>query len=502
MPDTTTSMSLAVTNLAAGTDRRVLLRAIWAGLWIWPSFTLLDAYMCFVVYPGAPFLLFVAYRVIVEVAFLALFRYSRRETVSMARVAFWQKLIFAACAVTISLMAIQLGGITSPYMHGISIVALVWAALIPSPWRQILPAFCCVGLSFPAVMALAAAVSPTARATWIHAEAFKIFGANYVFVIASSALGVILSHMVWRAQQRARSLGSYRLEERLGEGGMGEVWRARHRMLARRAAVKLIRPESLGNDPQSRQVALARFEREAQATASLRSPHTVALYDFGVSVGGRFYYVMELLEGSDAAMLVERFGPVPAARAVYLLRQACESLGEAHAAGLIHRDIKPSNVFVCRYGRAYDFVKVLDFGLVKSSRENGAGLTAEHVVSGTPSFMSPEQVLGNRTLDARSDLYALGCVAYWLLTGQHVFEGSTAMEVLTEQVHAKPVPPSQRSELPIPPALEKLVLACLEKGAGDRPQSADELAAALADVPLEEPWTQEQARLWWEQHRP
>ena len=210
------------------------------------------------------------------------------------------------------------------------------------------------------------------------------------------------------------------------------------RRLARRAAVELH----------------ARFEREAQATASLRSPHTIELYDFGVADDGAFYYVMELLDGFDLETLVERFGPLPAERAVHLLTQVCHSLAEAHAAGLVHRDIKPANVYVCRYGREVDFVKVLDFGLVKSQRDaerrRRQRSPRHHAVGGTPAFMSPEQVMGDRPIDGRSDIYAVGCLAYWLVTGQLVFTGRTAIETMLQHAQATPVPPSQRTELEIP----------------------------------------------------
>jgi serine/threonine-protein kinase len=487
---------------AGGPDRRVTARALRAGVWIWPAFTLLDAFMCFVAYTGAPFALFVVYRVVVWLAFFAGYRVSLGEDTDAERLFRWQSLTYSAAALAIALMALHLDGIRSPYMHGISIVALVWAALVPLPWRRSLPTFLRIGLSFPLVIAVAAAVSPAARAEWINAQALTIFASHYVFVLTSCVLGVILSHMVWSAQQRARRLGSYELEELLGRGGMGEVWRARHRLLVRRAAIKLIRPEVLGGDEASRKIVLARFEREAQATASLRSPHTVELYDFGVSDTGAFYYVMELLEGLDLGDLVDRWGPMPAERVIYVLRQMCDSLGEAHVAGLVHRDIKPSNVLLCRYGRAVDFVKVLDFGLVKPREARGKELTADHVVSGTPAFMSPEQVLGDRPVDARTDLYAVGCVAYWLLTGKNVFEGDNAMQVMTEHARGTPVPPSRRADRSVPTDLERLVMACLEKDPDDRPRSADALAEGLDALPMNGSWTRERARQWWERFRP
>ena len=234
---------------------------------------------------------------------------------------------------------------------------------------------------------------------------------------------------------------------------MGEVWRAEHQLLARPAAIKLIRTDNGASQPTDE--ARARFEQEAQVTASLRSPHTIHLYDFGVTDDGAFYYVMELLEGFDLQALVERFGPVPVNRAVYLLDQICHSLAEAHHRGVVHRDIKPSNIFVCRYGRDCDFVKVLDFGLVKPmGSHQGAtqqALTAEAVTRGTPAFMSPEQALADPSLDARSDLYALGCVAFWLVTGKPVFQGTSPIDTIVRHVQAVPDAPSRHSELAIPP---------------------------------------------------
>jgi serine/threonine-protein kinase len=501
MPDTRRIASEAVAHLG-GTDRRVVERAMQTGLVVWPLFAILDAYMCFVAYPGAPFLLFVFYRVAIELVFLFVYRVSTRETLGAERLFRWLSLAYIAPAFTIALMAIPLGGIRSPYMHGISIVALVWAALVPTNWHRALTTFLFIGLAFPLVIGFGALLSPAARADWFTVDALTVFTSNYVFVLASATLSVILGHMVWSAQQEARTLGSYKLEELLGRGGMGEVWRATHQLLARQAAIKLIRPEALGGDADTRQIAMARFEREAQATASLRSPHTIEVYDFGVSDTGTFYCVMELLVGYDVQTLVERFGPLPVERVVYLLAQVCDSLSEAHAARLVHRDIKPSNIYVCRYGRQVDFVKVLDFGLVKRVRgfeddQTQLQLTAPLAISGTPAFMAPEQVLGGADTDARTDLYAVGCVAFWLLTGRTVFQGSTVMQVLMKHVHDEPLPPSRFSELPLPAALDAVILRCLAKSPDDRPQSADELAEALTAACDPRTWTTARASEWW-----
>jgi serine/threonine-protein kinase len=287
---------------------------------------------------------------------------------------------------------------------------------------------------------------------------------------------------------------------------MGEVWRARHRLLARSAAIKLVRPEVLGarNDAES-SVILRRFEREARATAALSSPHTIHVFDFGVTDEGTFYYVMELLIGRDLENLVREFGPVPADRAIFLLRQVCHSLADAHARGLVHRDIKPANIYVCRMGLEYDFAKVLDFGLVKE-RAQGAGpqslLTLEQTTTGTPAYMAPEIILGDTDVDSRADVYALGCVAYFLLTGQLVFEGDTPMKMLMQHVNASPIPPSQRTELSIPRELDELVMACLAKNPRDRPQNAEELFSMALECTSCGSWGQHGARAWWERHLP
>jgi serine/threonine-protein kinase len=277
-------------------------------------------------------------------------------------------------------------------------------------------------------------------------------------------------------------------------------------MLARPAAIKLIR-SSVAGDGQSgvSDEARRRFEREAQVIASLRSPHTVNLFDFGVAADGTFYYVMELLNGLDLNTLVHEYGPVPAERVIYVWRQVCHSLSEAESSGLVHRDIKPANIFLCRYGEDCDFVKVLDFGIVKAANaaaDTDSPLTREHSIRGTPAFIAPEQALGGRVLDGRADIYATGCVAYWLLTGQLVFTAKTPMALLLEHAHTPPLPPSARAELPVPAALDDLVLSCLAKEPAARPQSAKELSSRLAGIACANQWTDDRAREWWAMHRP
>ncbi len=329
----------------------------------------------------------------------------------------------------------------------------------------------------------------------------------YIPCLIASIMAVIIARMMYRLTsqvQQAQMLGSYHLEEQIGAGGMGEVWRAKHQMLVRPAAVKLIRSESMTKATQTKSDSLVnRFKREAQATASLRSPHTVELYDFGVSDDGTFFYVMELLEGLDLEKLVKRFGPLPAERVVFLLNQMCCSLGDAHASGLVHRDIKPANIYVCRLGQRTDFVKILDFGLVKSlaTDQGDLTLTADHAALGTPAFMSPEAIAG-KTTDPRLDIYALGCVAYTLLTGSFVFESDSALAMAVAHAKEDPIPPSRKSELRIPKELDQIILDCLAKNPDDRPQNTMELAMRLDQCPCENPWTDLLARQWWDTHLP
>ena len=296
-------------------------------------------------------------------------------------------------------------------------------------------------------------------------------------------------------------VGSYSLIERLGAGGMGEVWLARHQLLARPAAVKIVREASLGGGEDGH-LRRQRFAREAQATSELQSPHTVQLYDFGITDGGGFYYVMERLRGMDLKRMVERHGPLAPERVVFLLKQVCRSLSEAHALGLVHRDIKPANLFLCRLGSEYDFVKVVDFGVVsRLAHESSAQITTAGMILGTPAFLAPELV-SSHAFDGRADIYALGCVAFWLLTGRPPFEGNDAMTVLMHHVQTAPTPPSTMCEESIPAQLDAVVLECLSKDPRRRPASADALGERLDRVPVVAEWNQRRARAWWEMHEP
>jgi serine/threonine-protein kinase len=331
-----------------------------------------------------------------------------------------------------------------------------------------------------------------------------LFLPSYACALAA-VVPVSILNRLGRRLRHAKELGSYQLVRLLGRGGMGEVWLGRHQLLARSAAVKLVRPEVLGAGTEAAaSMMLRRFEREAQATASLSSPHSIRLFDFGVTEDRTFYYVMELLAGRDLETLVREFGPLPADRVVWVLRQVCHSLAEAHARGLVHRDITPSNIYLCRMGLDYDFVKVLDFGLVKFDAQREIEHTlmgGPHATAGTPAFMAPE-LIAEGDVDARADVYSLGCVAYYLLTGQLVFEADTAMKMFLQHLQGVPVPPSQRTELPIPADLDALVMACLSKERSHRPANAEDVRFRLDTSRGANRWNNESARGWWQLHLP
>jgi eukaryotic-like serine/threonine-protein kinase len=326
---------------------------------------------------------------------------------------------------------------------------------------------------------------------------------NYLMVALTYFIGRRM-HGMEIAAQRAADLGSYQLEALIGRGGMGEVWKARHKMLARDAAIKIVRPE-LADGMSTRQsdIAIRRFEREARVTASLQSPHTVYLYDFGTSRDGSFYFVMELLDGISLQRLVQTFGPQPPSRVIHLLRQVCRSLEEAHHRGLVHRDLKPSNIMVCQVALDYDVAKVLDFGLVKpTTLGDFTNLTLDGVSAGTPGYIAPEVAMGEARIDGRADLYTLGCVAYYLLTGTLVFNEASPTAMAVAHVQKTPDPPSSRTELPVPADLERIVLQCLAKQPGDRPAGARALSQLLDGCRDAGEWTSHDAEAWWQMHLP
>lgn len=392
-------------------------------------------------------------------------------------------------------------GLIQPGLSWVAFWVVLYPLLVPTvPKRALIGSL------------LAATMGPLATALAIYGTSYQPTAAQLFFLhfpnYIAAGVAYIASRYVFqlgRTASRARRLGSYELVERIGRGGMGEVWKARHALLKRPAAVKLVRPERLSSSTyEDATTLLRRFEREAQATALLESPHTVTLFDYGAGDDGTFYYVMELLDGFDLETLVERFGAQEATRVAAIMQQTAISLADAHQNGLVHRDIKPANVFVAKKGVELDFVKVLDFGLVKAiDLDDGRDtrLTAEGVASGTPAYMAPEIALGEHVVDGKVDVYALGCVAYWLLTGRMIFDAPSPMKMVLAHINETPVPPSQVSELDVPPELDALIMACLAKDPNERPTSR-EVAMQLCSSGLAAQWGPPQAYAWWSRYAP
>jgi serine/threonine-protein kinase len=369
---------------------------------------------------------------------------------------------------------------------------VAYGVIIPNTWRRcalVVAAFTVL----PIGIWLAACV--TRELPMEHWFSFQTVIA-FLVVILTAVLSVYGAYRIETSRQEAveaRRLGQYVLREKIGGGGMGQVYLADHVLLRRPCAIKLIHPARAG-DP----AMLPRFEREVRATASLTHPNTVQVFDYGHTPDGTFYYVMEYLPGITLDQLVKRYGPLPPARAVHILRQLCGTLSEAHAIGLIHRDIKPGNVIICERGGLHDVAKLLDFGLVLAQGvgQDGERLTQEGAIAGTPAYMSPEQASGREDLDAGSDIYSLGCLAYFLLTGQPPFAGRSAVRMLAAHLYEPPVPPTiHRPE--VPADVERVVLRCLAKGPAERYPSAQSLENALAGCLTVGRWTEEAAACWW-----
>ncbi len=399
--------------------------------------------------------------------------------------------IFFCCAST--LLSFDIPIEAAPDLIGALIVFCVLtlrAALVPSTARRTFA----IGL-FSALPLVLVAFYRYPSIPLSNAVSWQgIFLARAVlWGFAAVTVTTVTSSVIYGLQtrvQEAMQLGQYSLDEKLGEGGMGSVYRGTHQLLRRPTAVKLLPPEKAGEEN------IARFEREVVETSRLAHPNTVAIYDFGRTPDGIFYYAMEYLDGFSLEELIELEGPQSPERVVHLLVQAASSLVEAHEAGLVHRDIKPANIMTTRRGGIDDFVKVLDFGLVKHAEVGGdVALTRDDALTGTPHYMAPESVTQPDLVDARTDIYALGAVGYALLTGKPVFDGANLVEVLSKHLHEEPLSPSSRG-VEVPQELEDTIMRCLAKDPSKRIRSAAALKAALADVPGSS-WAGERARRWW-----
>jgi hypothetical protein len=336
------------------------------------------------------------------------------------------------------------------------------------------------------------------RKPWLPLNEALYVGMWAFLTVAVSTIAARVIHGLQQRVRDANEVGQYTLEEKIGEGGMGVVYRARHALLRRPTAVKLLAPGRAGEQ------AVRRFEQEVQLTSALTHPNTIAIFDFGRTPDGIFYYAMEYLDGITLEDLVAHAGAQPAARVVHILKQVCGALVEAHAIGLIHRDIKPANLMLCVRGRIPDQIKVLDFGLVKEhgAEAAAAGLSMSGALIGTPAYLAPEAILDPTSVDARSDLYAVGAVGYQLLVGEPVFAGKTILEICAHHLHSEPAPPSQRARSPIPVSLDRLVLRCLAKDPAARPASAAAIIAELDQLDDLGTWTVADAQRWWQEEAP
>jgi serine/threonine-protein kinase len=371
---------------------------------------------------------------------------------------------------------------------------VVYGMFIPNTWKR-----CTIVIGCMAVTPLILTLFKCPSCAVVGPFATSFFLNSLVFLGLAAAIGIFGSYKINELQQKAyqaRKLGQYRLLRKLGSGGMGEVYLGEHVLMRRACAIKLIRTEHAG-DPTT----LSRFEREVQAMATLTHWNTVEVYDYGRTEDGTFYYVMEFLPGLNLQELIEQFGPLPPERAIHFLRQICAALQEAHAIGLIHRDIKPSNIIVCRRGNVDDVAKLLDFGLVHENGPLGTvadKLTIQGTILGSPNFLAPEQARGKTDIDARADVYSVGALAYFLVTGQTPFVRDTVMDLLAAHMKDEVTPPRQlRAE--IPADLEDVILMCLRKNPDDRFPDAESLDLALQACDAAGQWDAEKARMWWRQ---
>jgi len=462
-------------------------RAFTAGYAIWSAFAGID-WMVVRFLDAPSFGRLIAYRLAVIVAVLPVLVRLYRNPPLRPRVLTWLDLHgYTTAGVAIALMCVDFRGLASPYASGLCLVLLARTVTAQDPWRRGLVMSGIPIACFFLVLFGAAFFVPHVAAQFDDAAALTALLLNSAYILGTYVFLVVGGHIVWSLRRQvfeARNLGRYRLKRRLAAGGMGEIWIAYHPGLKRDVAIKILRNEArMGSDN-----AVLRFEREARATAELLHPNTVRVFDYGATEDGLLYYVMELLDGETLAEHVERLGPLPPARAVHIIGQAARALGEAHARGIVHRDIKPENLFLTSLGGEHDFVKVLDFGIAKIMQDTEATMTRTGWLLGTPRYISPEVVSG-KPADARSDVYALGAVLYFLICAKPPFDGDSPSAVVFAQVHRKPIPPSERLGRAIPADLEAVVMRALRKDPNERYESASVFALALSSCAAAGKWT-------------
>lgn len=456
---------------------RRLRHGIASGLVVWVLFGALDWLLATYVLPSEVLYLWGLRATGLVLGLVLLYRLGRQPLVTPRQLVTIDLACFSGIAVLISLMTLASGGLSSLYAQGIVTTLVVRSMVLQGHWRESALRLGAPALAYPLTVLASAPFSPSIAEQLREPSSLAAFGLNLGFIFVTYGFMVAAGHGVWALRMQVyatRSLGGYRLRHKLGTGGMGEVWAAEHLLLRREVAVKILRPGAVSD----RAKAVARFEREVQATAELSHPNTVRVYDGGVTDDGLWYFAMERLEGEDLGALVTREGPLDADRAMRLVAQAARGLAEAHARGIVHRDVKPENLYITRTGSG-ELVKVLDFGIARLVGEDQvATLTQTGLLIGTPLYLSPEVAAG-READERADIYSLGCVLYFALTGSPPHDDRNAGALLFAHVHLDPMPPSSLVGLDQPEVVDALVMRCLAKDPGARFGSMSELAEAL-----------------------
>jgi serine/threonine-protein kinase len=461
-----------------------LRKAAFLALIAWPMFAAVDWFIVEFVHPGRLEVYLGLRAVGLFLLLVAIAMIHGRKMPSRRRLYVIDVLGCTVASALISISSLEFNGITSPLALGVVTVIVCRSAVFSQHWKRSILPIGLAALAYPATLGILAVYSPMIAAQFRDPQELASFFLNLLFVLSAAGITISGGHVVWALRRQvfeSRSLGRYRLKRKIGVGGMGEVWAAHHTSLKRDVAVKILRAEN-----NSDALAVARFEREVRATAELNHPNTIRVFDYGTTEDGLWYYAMELLEGADLKALIERSGAIDPARAIKLIWQASKALAEAHARGITHRDVKPENLFVTQLGGGEgEFMKVLDFGLAKlAEADPGAALTQTGFAVGTPKYVSPEVVFGNPA-DARSDVYGLGAVLYYLLCGKPPFEFSDMRRNLIAHAQEVPAVPSQKLGRSLPHAVERVVMRCLEKDPRRRYGNGAELAYALEQAAVE-----------------